>query len=294
MDSTRPRHAVAIVLRQQPIQCRAAIASTISRGFLHVLEKASPPSAHPSVKIYAPMRTVRNTAAALILLLIPLSASAQSGTQSAMQLEKEITTTLGGDYLLYLPEGYEESTDEWPLLLFLHGAGERGDDLEMVKRHGPPKLIEEGKDFPFIVVSPQCPKNQGWDTEFLSTLLDEVLASHRVDESRVYLTGISMGGYGTWALGIEQPERFAAVAPICGGGAAYNACALKDTPVWVFHGALDFVVPIEESIQMVAALKRCDANVEFTVYPMAGHDSWTETYDNPALYEWMLSHRKEN
>ena len=238
------------------------------------------------------MRVARNTAAALILLLIPLSAIAQSGTQSAMQIEKEITATVDGDYLLYLPEGYEESTDEWPLMLFLPGAGERGSDLEMVKRHGPPKLIEQGHDFPFIIVSPQCPRNQGWDIQFLSTLLDEVIAEHRVDESRVYLTGISMGGYGTWALGMDQPERFAAVAPICGGGAAYNACALKETPVWVFHGALDAVVPIDESVQMVRALKQCEGDVRFTVYPMAGHDSWTETYDNPEFYEWLLKHRK--
>lgn len=242
------------------------------------------------------MSLARNALLALVILQLSLPLAfaqdgLQTGTQTAVQLQKVIRTTVEGEYLLYLPEGYEEGDADWPLLLFLHGAGERGDDLEMVKRHGPPKRIEEGDDFPFIVVSPQCPPNQGWDTGFLSALLDEVIAEHRVDESRVYLSGLSMGGYGTWSLAIEQPDRFAAIAPICGGGAAYNACALKDTPVWVFHGALDNVVPIDESVQMVRALRQCDADVRFTVYPMAGHDSWTETYDNPELYEWLLNHK---
>lgn len=242
------------------------------------------------------MSLTRNALLALVILHLSLPLAfaqdgLQTGTQTAVQLQKVITTTVEGEYLLYLPEGYEEGDEDWPLLLFLHGAGERGDDLEMVKRHGPPKRIEAGDDFPFIVVSPQCPPNQDWDTGFLSALLDEVIAEHRVDESRVYLTGLSMGGYGTWALASEDPERFAAIVPICGGGAAYNVCALKDVPVWTFHGLVDQVVPIEETTKMVRALQRCDGNVRFTVYPMAGHDSWTETYDNPELYEWLLNHR---
>lgn len=238
------------------------------------------------------MSLTRNALLALVILHLSLPlAFAQDGLQTAVQLQKVIKTTVEGEYLLYLPEGYEEGDEDWPLLLFLHGAGERGDDLEMVKRHGPPKRIEAGDDFPFIVVSPQCPPNQDWDTRFLSVLLDEVVATHRVDESRVYLTGLSMGGYGTWALASENRERFAAIVPICGGGAAYNVCALKDVPVWTFHGLLDQVVPIEETTKMVRALQRCDGNVQFTVYPMAGHDSWTETYDNPELYEWLLNHK---
>ncbi len=238
------------------------------------------------------MRIVKYILPFVFLLVLSSSAWAQSGAQAEQQFQKQITRTVQGRYLLYLPPEYEDSDQDWPLLLFLHGAGERGDDLELVKRHGPPKLIEEGRNFPFIVVSPQSPPNQGWDPQSLHALLDEVIASHRVDESRIYLTGLSMGGYGTWSLALSDPGRFAAIAPICGGGAAYMACALKDTPVWVFHGALDEVVPIKQSTDMVRALQRCDGNVRFTVYPMAGHDSWTETYENPELYEWMLQHRR--
>ncbi len=230
----------------------------------------------------------------LLLLgsVIENHARAQSDPQRAEHLAREVTRTMTGDYLLYLPDGYAEGTDDWPLLLFLHGAGERGADLELVKTHGPPKRIASGDTFPFIVVSPQAPPNQGWDVDFLTALLDEIEETHRVDASRVYVTGLSMGGFGTWDLAIAHPERFAAIAPICGGGAPYNACALKDTPTWVFHGALDSVVPIARSVDMVAALERCEGDVRFTVYPMAGHDSWTETYDNPELYEWFLTQRK--
>ncbi len=178
-------------------------------------------------------------------------------------------------------------------MLFLHGAGERGDDLELVKKHGPPKLIEAGQDFPFIVVSPQAPAEQWWSTVFLDALLQEITATYRVDMDRVYATGLSMGGFGTWDLAMTFPDRFAAIAPICGGGNAYSVCVIKDLPIWNFHGAKDPVVPLARSQEMVDALQRCSGDVRFTIYPDAGHDAWTETYDNPALYEWLLAHRRQ-
>ena len=178
------------------------------------------------------------------------------------------------------------------VVLFLHGAGERGDDLELVKRHGPPMLVEAGRDFPFILVSPQCAADSWWSGDVLCALLDEVIEHHDVDEDRVYLTGLSMGGYGTWELATAQPDRFAAVAPVCGGGHFMRAYRLAQLPVWVFHGAKDTIVPLEKSAEMVRALEACGGNVTFTVYPHAAHDCWTETYANAALYEWFLQHRR--
>ncbi len=195
-------------------------------------------------------------------------------------------------YLLYLPNGYDKDVQKpWPVLLFLHGAGERGDSLDLVKMHGPPKIVEK-KDLPFLVVSPQCPANQWWSPGILKELLDEILATYRTDINRIYLTGLSMGGFGTWNLSMEYPDMFAALAPICGGGDPSQVEKIKHIPVWVFHGAKDPVVSIERSEEMVNALKKINGNVKFTVYPEATHDSWTETYNNEKLYEWLLEQRK--
>jgi predicted peptidase len=193
----------------------------------------------------------------------------------------------GYHYLLYLPKRYSSSGKLWPLMVFLHGAGERGSNLEKVKTHGPPLLIQQGKSFPFVVLSPQCQLHKQWEVDILQALLENVIRKYRIDRSRVCLTGISMGGFGCWAWGINHPEMFAAIAPICGGGDPARVCILKDTPVWVFHGANDRVVPLSRSRQMVHALEKCGGNVRFTVYSHAGHDSWTETYANPELYRWF-------
>ena len=213
--------------------------------------------------------------------------------QSGHTFQKEVTVMVKADYLLFLPEGYgQDPAKKWPVILFLHGAGERGADLNKVKAHGPPKIVEQRKDFPFIVISPQCPEGKWWEPDVLVGLLDDVLAKHpAADRERVYLTGLSMGGFGTWQTAIEYPDRFAAIAPICGGGSRYRARGIKHIPTWVFHGDKDEVVPVEASIEMVDALKAAGGDVQFTRYPDAGHDSWTVTYDNPKLYEWFLSHK---
>ncbi len=219
----------------------------------------------------------------------------QPGEQSAQSLEKTITRVVKANYLLYLPKEYgKEPAKKWPLIMFLHGSGESGDDIEKVKVHGPPKLVAAGKEFPFIIVSPQAPTSRiGWQLETLNTLLDDVIAKYRVDEDRVYLTGLSMGGFGTWTWASANPARFAAIAPICGGGDAFRVRRLKDVPAWVFHGAKDPVVPVKMSQDMVDALKNVGADVKLTIYPEAQHDSWTETYDNPDLYTWFLSHARK-
>jgi predicted peptidase len=224
--------------------------------------------------------------------------------QSARSFKKQITRTINVHYLLFLPKDYgarANAKKKWPLIFFLHGAGERGANVWKVGVHGPPKLVREQADFPFIVLSPQCPAGQRWDDETLLALLDEVMRKHRVDKGRVYLTGLSMGGYGTWSLGLAHPERFAAMAPICGGGNWISARlmdpkkaeALASLGIWVFHGAKDSVVKPSESERMVEAVKKAGCReVELTIYPEAQHDSWTETYSNPKLYEWFLQHQR--
>jgi len=223
-------------------------------------------------------------------------------SQMAEQFKFERTLRQSVDYLLFLPQGYGEKAEQrWPLMLFLHGAGERGSDVWKVATHGPPRNVTERSQFPFIIISPQCPNGQIWSDDVLLALLDDITARYTVDTNRVYLTGLSMGGFGTWHLGISHPERFAAIVPICGGGekigillaAGPRAKALKTLGVWAFHGAKDNVVPLEESERMVEALKRFgNKDVKLTVYPEAEHDSWTETYNNPELYRWLLEHRR--
>ena len=231
-------------------------------------------------------------------------------TQTVHAFERTLTRTVGYKYLLALPAGYEARGERrWPLLLFLHGSGERGDDVWTVAKHGPPKLLRTGEPPPaagelarhFIVVSPQCPKNKWWDTDALLALLDEIESTHAVDRTRVYVTGLSMGGFAAWELGLGHPERFAAMAAVCGGGQfstafmshTHKRAELRSLGVWAFHGARDKSVPLVESERMIDALKKYDvAEVQLTVYPDAEHDSWTETYANPELYRWLLRHTR--
>lgn len=213
-----------------------------------------------------------------------------------MEAQEASTQPATLNYLLFLPKEYGlDPQQRWPLIFFLHGLGERGSDPEIVKAYGLPKVVEQQADFPFIVVSPQCSltgcsEYVGWHNQIntLKALLDEVVATYAVDTKRLYLTGLSMGGYGAWELGIAYPEQFAAIVPIAGGGNPRQVCALKDVPVWAFHGMKDDIVPSSESERMVNALKECGGNVQFTLYPDAEHDSWTRTYDNSELYEWLL------
>ncbi len=194
-------------------------------------------------------------------------------------------------YLLHQPPAREAAQEPWPVIVFLHGASETGDNLDWVKRHGPPKLVQERPEFPFLVVAPQSTFG-GWDPRALDQILDQVLASQPADEQRVYLTGISIGGFGTWAWGAARPERFAALAPICGGGDPATAIRLKDMPIWAFHGALDRIVPPIYTEVMVEALRKIGSDVRYTLYPDADHDAWTQTYENHELYEWFLQHRR--
>lgn len=236
---------------------------------------------------------------------IPLHAGPNSESDSSadpMRREhftQKITQRLDVSYLLSLPEDYKASSRKsWPLVLFLHGAGERGTNLNAVAVHGPPKLVKQGRKFPFILVSPQCPNGQIWDDTSLIALLDHVSKKYSVDSKRVYVTGLSMGGYGTWSLISHYPERFAAAAPICGGGerlrllllSSQQRNALKSLPIWAFHGAKDGVVPLDESQRMIKAVTAAgNSQAKLTVYPDADHDSWTQAYNEPTFFTWLLS-----
>lgn len=211
---------------------------------------------------------------------------------SEQRFEGQVRREVSYQYLLYLPPGYAESDASWPLVVFLHGSGESGSDLELLRRHGPPRLIAEARDFPFIMVAPQAAKIEPWDIEALDALLDTIMRTHRVDPDRVYLTGLSNGGKGAWSWAIARPDRFAALAPVAGYGDANRVCAIGQLPVWAFHGALDDVVPAMFDTATVEALRRCGGNVRYTLYEDANHDSWTRTYANPDLYEWLLNQRR--
>lgn len=249
------------------------------------------------------MKSILSLAACLCFAL---SSYAQSpgpdGVQESHSYTATVTQTQLYRYLQFLPKGYDGAGEKrWPLILFLHGAGERGTNVWQAGVHGPPKIVRSKPEFPFIVISPQCAPGGRWEAEGLGKLLDHLESSLRVDKSRIYLTGLSMGGYGTWSLGLRYPDRFAAIAPICGGGERIDvmlgsrtrAAALKSRPIWAFHGAKDSAVPLSESERMVEAVQKAgNTSVKLTVYPEAQHDSWTETYNNPALWDWFLSHRR--
>lgn len=196
-------------------------------------------------------------------------------------------------YLLALPPGCRPGARRrWPLVLFLHGAGERGSDLERLKTHGPPRLASEGRRFPFILAAPQCPAGRSWQAAELEALLDALQAELPVDPERVYVTGLSMGGQGTWALLATCPERFAAAAPVCAPALWFAPESVRHLPIWCFHGALDSVVPCADSIRMVQRLRAAGGRVRFTVYPDADHDSWTDTYANATFWRWLLRQRR--
>ena len=213
-------------------------------------------------------------------------------------LETQITKTVRLNYLLHLPRDYDRAR-KYPTILFLHGRDERGDDVEILKRHGLPKLIVEQPDFPFIVASPQCPADSDWSVEMdgVIALLDHIAMDYAVDLSRVYLTGFSMGVLGAYQLAFITPQSFAAMVVISARRpdvlrAPDRATALKHIPIWIFHGAQDTRVPANESIEIERALRDVSGNVRLTIYPDAGHDAWTRTYENPKLYDWLLEHKK--
>jgi predicted peptidase len=195
-------------------------------------------------------------------------------------------------YLRFLPEGYEDG--KHPLVIFLHGSGERGGDLDMLKKHGPPKTAMAGHGFPFILVAPQCPAGRWWDPDEVNSLTRQLVKTLRVDPTRVHLTGLSMGGFGTWACLAKAPELYASGVPICGGGEPATAGVLKDIPIWAFHGEKDEAVPVAKTREMESAiLKAGGKQFRATYYPDEAHQSWTPAYANPALLAWMMLQQRK-
>jgi len=236
------------------------------------------------------------------------------------------------EYWLYLPRGHWDDDTLWPVILFLHGGGERGEDLEKVLEHGPIKEVANGRDLPFIVIAPQMPgrpgnapsvsgrrprpsgKRQplvrqslgkapswgslgppsGWHEgeSDLLTILEDVLRVYHADADRVYLTGLSYGGFGTWYMAMHHPDRWAAAAPICGAGDPSQVHKIGKLPVWLFQGGRDNLVLPEWSLKTADALDRADGDVRVTVHEDLGHDCWTRAYGGQDLYDWFLSHSR--
>jgi predicted peptidase len=194
-------------------------------------------------------------------------------------------------YRVALPENYEKKK-KWPLVLFLHGSGERGTDLNTVGVHGPLKEIANGRKIPAIVVTPQCSPDKWWDVPSLVGLMDHVEKTYRVDPKQELLTGLSMGGYGTWALFAAQPDRFAAIAPICAGGDVATIPYREKFPIWAVHGTADQSVPFGNGEAMVLMAKARGADVRFDVIQGGGHDTWTQTYAQDEFWNWLLAQRR--
>lgn len=234
------------------------------------------------------------------IIRLLFSLSILSLTQCAAQsqlIEGEENTTVSETlrYYLYYPEEYNQNEDEkFPLLLFLHGGGESGQNIEVLKTNGPPKLLAEGKQFPFLVLAPQHPHpKKWWNIRAVINLLDTVIEENRVDRDRIYLTGLSRGGSAAWELAVQYPETFAAMMVVCGmTPVPYAHWINKNMPIWVFHGALDKVIPIDHSEKMVAKLKEMGYPVRFTRYEDVAHNAWEQAYTTEEVYTWFMKHKR--
>ncbi len=248
---------------------------------------------------------------ALLVLGVAVSVLAQTPFDFAKEATTQEKFTKGDKTLLYrqyVPKGAQANL---PIVIFLHGAGERGNDNTKQLVHGVGQFIKYSIDAkkPYVVIAPQCPNGAQWvDTPWANTshkigkcsanmelvlaLLEERIVTLKVDRKRVYVSGISMGGYGTWDILVRRPDLFAAAIPVCGGGDAYKAHVIRTIPIWVFHGGADTVVPTVRSRQMVSALWQCEGNVRYTEYPGMGHGSWGPTYNNKEVFDWLTSQHK--
>ncbi|HMK37821.1 MAG TPA: dienelactone hydrolase family protein [Bacteroidota bacterium] len=221
-----------------------------------------------------------------------------SGLSDSSIIQQEVYDPSSLNYLLFMPRDTSARiAGKFPLIISLHGIGESGTTLSRLKNDGLPKILDGYDTFPFIVVSPQCPSTTEWyydrtDLKVIS-LLDSVIARYPVDTNRIYVTGYSMGGIGTLDLAIRHASRFAALLPCAFRiEPGWDLCAIKDIPMWAFHGQLDNVIPVANAQSVIAALVACGGNPAFTLYPNAYHDSWTQTYANPAVYQWLRTKTK--
>ncbi len=197
-------------------------------------------------------------------------------------------------YARYLPKD-DDPAQTYPLVFFLHGAGERGDDVDLAVCNSFMRYVrEDGKEYPFIFVAPQCPAGQYWGryTESLLAFLEFICTTLPVDRSRVYLTGLSMGGTGTWLLAMAAPEKFAAIAPVCGCGLPWYGEVLVHTPVKMFHGDCDEVIPVDDSMAMLKSINKRGGHAELEICYGLGHNAWDVAYAGDDLVQWFLSYRR--
>lgn len=238
------------------------------------------------------MRSILPSSIALTIALTSVALAAEPAP--GKQVEQSLATSDGGQmgYLLYQPENYSATGDKVPLMLFLHGRGESNGPLEVVAKWGPPRRLAAGEHMKYLVVSPQCPRESFWSKEDQQKRVLELLAhikkTYNIDEDRIYLTGLSMGGFGSWRLAADHPEMFAAVAPICGAGKPEDGPKLASLPIWAWHGTDDTAVPYAKSVEMVDAIKAAGGTkVRFTTLAHIGHFSWQAAYQSNDLYAWF-------
>ncbi len=243
---------------------------------------------------------IRGLSAAVALLAIPLAfTSAEDAKIETGFITKSFKNADGHEskYVVFVPHDYD-GKKEYPVILFLHGAGETKGGTKMPAQVGiGPAIKKQEKTFPFIVVIPQA-ETRGWGADTANAkralaMLDETMKAYKTDEKRVYLTGLSMGGMGTWSNAIAHPDRWAAIVPICGRGDSSKVAAIKDVPCWCFHGDADTAVPVSGSRDMIEALKKAGGNPKYTEYPKVGHNSWDRAYGTKELWTWLLEQKKK-
>lgn len=200
------------------------------------------------------------------------------------------------EYVLRFPKDYATG-EKRPVIIFLHGAGSRKSEIDALLTNPCHTLTEQHGNFPFITVAPHCVGDENTWFDLLETLkrfVRFISSSDFTDPERLYCMGPSMGGYGTWQLGMSMPEYFAAIVPICGGGMYWNAHRLANVPVWAFHGELDTCVLPEESVKLVERINQSGGSAKLTLYPDCAHHAWVPTYNNPEVFKWLLEHKNEN
>lgn len=225
-----------------------------------------------------------------LFLIITVCSNAQKDITG--KIKTEIVATHELNYALYVPKSSKEKK---PLIIFLHGSGEKGTDIELVKVHGPFKYLKSNS-LDAYVLAPQCPDNEYWDSEVLYQLILKIQKENNIDTNRIYLTGLSMGGWGAWNLAFAHPEMFAALVPIAGfvdRVPMIENCKIGAIPTKIFHGLVDDVVNVDYSITIYKRLKKCNPNISLTIFDDAGHDSWTRVYDNKEIYDWMFQQTKK-
>lgn len=209
-------------------------------------------------------------------------------------MNKEVYQWKGMQYIVRYPNDYVKG-ERYPVIVFLHGSGSRGSNIEKVQGNPYFRITDPFTDFPFITVAPQCSENTWFDMfERLEELVKKVVQEPYADPQRIYLMGASMGGYAVWQLAMSMPEYFAAIVPICGGGMYWNAGRLKTVPVWAFHGEKDNTVFVEESVKMVDGVNRRGGNARLTIYPENAHDAWSDTYGDSNVFDWLLSCKRHD